>query len=162
MRTKKLTAALAVLAATSLQAHHSGSMYQTTPVWVSGSVVAFDNTDRIEPHTLIRLESRSENGQVRLWAVEGPSRSQIERMGIESNIPQLGDTVQFCAFPYKPIEELVRLFPEMNVSNEQRSAAADPASPRFVAGHVMVTAAGERALAGPRSRRARPCRHAHR
>ena len=140
-------AALAAFAAAgTLQAHHSGSMYQATPIWVSGTVVQFDG---VNPHTLITLEERSANGQVRRWRVEGPGQSQIERMGIGAYVPNIGDTVTFCAFPYKSVEELSRIFPDADFSASRAVLDPDSSSPRSVAGHVMITADGEKRLWEP-------------
>jgi len=75
-----LATGLAALACAGFaRAHHSGYMYQTTPIWISGAVIRFDLKN---PHTIITLEDRSQNGEVRLWAVEGPSQTEIDRMNI--------------------------------------------------------------------------------
>ena len=122
-----------LLFAGSVLAHHSGSMYQTTPIWIKGTVVGFEH---VNPHTTITLEDRS-GGQVRQWAVEGPGQSQLERMGIGMDFPRIGAVVEFCAFPYKSTEELSRLFPGVDFANRRTA-------PQFVAGHVMVLQNGEK------------------
>ena len=139
------TVILVALGASPTGAHHSGYVYQSTPIWITGTVVAFE---RIDPHTLITVEERHDDGQVRRWAVEGPGRSQVERRSAETIVPQVGETIEFCAFPYKPLEELVRIFPEMTAAG-RGSAIVDGASPQLVAGHVMVTANGVKQLWEP-------------
>ena len=63
-------AGLAALAcAGSVQAHHSHFVYQTTPIWINGTVTRFELKN---PHAITTLEGRSENGQVRC----GPSRAR--------------------------------------------------------------------------------------
>jgi len=126
---------IAVFCAGSLWAHHSGSMYQTTPMWIKGTVVRFDY---VNPHTTITLEDRSEGGQVRRWAVEGPGQAQLARMGIGTDFLRIGSVIQFCAFPYKPAEELSRMYPGVDFSSGRTS------SPEYAAGHVMVMADGEK------------------
>ena len=81
-------AVLAALACSgSLQAHHSDSMYDpSTPIWVKGTVVGFENVD---PHTLTTLEARSQDGQVRRWAIEGPGRFQLD-VGTKIPVPKFG------------------------------------------------------------------------
>lgn len=118
-----------------LGAHHTGSMYATTPVWAQGSVVGFQ---RIDPHTIITLEERTEDGQLRRWVVEGPGRSQLNRLGLDPDVPQIGDVIAFCAFPYN--ESFADRFPRQD---------SDGTPSRRVAGHVMVKADGQRRLWEP-------------
>jgi hypothetical protein len=53
----------------------------------------------VNPHTVITLEDRSEDGQVRRWAVEGPPEAALDQRGIGTDVPKVGDTLEFCAFP---------------------------------------------------------------
>jgi hypothetical protein len=126
---------LAALAcAGSLQAHHSGFMYQTTPLWISGEVIRFEHKN---PHTIMTLEERSEDGQARLWAVEGPPQTALDRTGgIFADAPKVGDTIKVCAFPYRPAEEIARdprIWGGPDVSARRSSPATDGSSPQFVA-----------------------------
>lgn len=148
MRTTTLFPATAVLAlgASAVLAHHSGYMYQTTPVWISGTVVGFE---RIDPHTIMTLEERREDGELRRWAVEGLGRTQLDRRGAGLRVPQAGDTLELCVFAYKPLAELARIFPELDVANGRSTALAADASPRLVAGHVIVSADGRKQLWEP-------------
>jgi len=139
-----LSSAAAVLFAAvgASYAHHSGFVYQSTPLWISGTVVDFE---RIDPHTIIRIDERREDGSVRRWAVEGPGRSQLARGRSDAPAPQVGDTLELCVFPYKPPEELARTFPEIAAGPSATADAADPnASPQLVAGHVLIFADGEK------------------
>lgn len=144
------TAALGVLAALawapSLQGHHSGSMYDTTPVWVQGTVIRFEAVD---PHTITTVEARSADGQVRRWAVEGPGQSQLDRLGIGTDVPRVGDTIEVCAFPYKSVAELSRLFPGVDFSTRRAALPTDGSAPRFVAGHVTLTPDGRKRVWEP-------------
>jgi hypothetical protein len=125
-------------------AHHSGYMYETTAVWVAGTVVSFE---RVNPHTLMSLESRNEAGEVRRWVIEGPPQSAFERRGIGAAGPSVGDAVEFCAFPYKSPTELSRLWPGVDFSARRAAAAAD--TPQFLAGHVLVSSGGTMQLWEP-------------
>ena len=131
----------AFVCANSLQAHHSGYMYETTPIWVNGTVVAVEN---VSPHSIINLEDRSGNGPVRRWAVEGPANWQLARMGMSAEVPQVGDVLAFCAFPYKSPEQLSRIFPGVDFSTRRASRPSDGSSPQYVAGHVMRLPDGEK------------------
>jgi hypothetical protein len=140
-RATTLAAALALVCAGSVRAHHSGYMYQTTPIWIAGTVTRFELKN---PHTITTIEGRSEDGQVRVWAVEGPSQTQLDRRsGDGEYVPKVGDTLKVCAFPYKPAEEIARdtrLTPSLDDAVRRRLEATttDGASPRFMEGHVLV------------------------
>jgi len=141
-----LIAALAC--AGSLRAHHSGIMYNPTPIWIDGTVVRFEGVD---PHTITTLEERSADGQIRRWAFEGPGQSQLDRMGISMDVPKVGDVFEFCAFPYKSAAELSRIYPEADFLGRRSFLDADGfgSSPQFVWGHVMVIPDGEKQLWNP-------------
>jgi hypothetical protein len=118
-----------------VQAHHTGSMYEQSPIWIKGTVVRFD---RINPHSVITLEDRDDNGQARRWAVEGPAQFQLDRMGVPENFPKVGEVLAFCAFPYKS-EHLARF----------RSQDPDGVPRELIEGHVMVLADGQRQIWDP-------------
>ena len=65
-------------------------------------------------------------------------------MGIGMDVPKVGDVIEFCAFPYKPAEELSRMFPGVDFSNRQRPLDADGSPLQFIAGHVMVLPDGQK------------------
>jgi len=127
-------------------------MYQTTPIWINGTVTRFELKN---PHTITTVEGRSEAGQVRLWAVEGPPQMALDRRsGSGEYVPKVGDTLAVCAFPYKPAAEIARdsrLTPPLDDSGRQRleSSTTEGSSPRLVAGHVLVMPNGERRLWEP-------------
>ena len=137
MNTREILAsALAALAcAGPVHAHHSGRMYVTTPIWLKGTVVAFE---AVNPHTKITLEERTADGKLRRWAIEGPGDFQLDRLGLAADAPQIGDSLEFCAFPYKSLAELARLSPGVDFTRLRASSGAEGSSPQFVAGHVMV------------------------
>lgn len=129
-----------------LLGHHSGSMYGTSPLWISGTVVQFEPSN---PHTFTTLESRQQGGEIRRWIVEGPPQSRFGSAQAVRYVPAVGDVIGFCAFPYKPIEELARLFPETDYSSSRWSMTAEGSSPQLVTGHVMVVPDGEKQLWEP-------------
>src|SRR5262245_49157086 len=139
--------AAALACAGSARAHHSGFMYQTTPIWINGTVTRFELKN---PHTITTIEATSEDGQVRLWAVEGEAGTAVERQsGRGEYVPKVGDTIEVCAFPYRPAEEIARdgrISGSPNASGQRflSSSIADGSSPRYVAGHVLVLPNGER------------------
>jgi hypothetical protein len=137
-------AALAALAcAGSAGAHHSFFAYQTTPIWITGSVVRFEH---VNPHTIITLEGKSAGGQLRRWAVEGPAQAALDRRGSAVDVPKVDDTLKVCAFPYKPAEELSRIWPDVDFSTRRSARPPDGSSPQFVSGRVMVISNGEKRM----------------
>ena len=95
MKTGLLTVLVAILSNGALLAHHSLGNFDTTkPVRVKGTIVRFH---QINPHSFIYLEEKSPDGQLRRWAVEGPSGLQLQRRGSE-NLVKLGDVVEVCGY----------------------------------------------------------------
>jgi len=128
--------ALVVFAAAApVRAHHSGYMYMTTPIWIEGTVVSVEPRD---PHTFTTLEYRDEDGQLRRWVVEGPGRSQLERMGLVGEVPQVGQVIEFCAHPYR--EEWASQF---------SGTDADGTPRQLIEGHVMVQTDGDKQFWDP-------------
>jgi hypothetical protein len=140
-------AGLAALAcAGSVQAHHTHYLYQTTPIWISGTVTRFELKN---PHAITTLEGRSENGQVLVWSVEGPSQAELDRRnGSGEYLPKVGDTLEVCAYPYRPAEEIARdsRLPDwrLDASVHQRleTSTTEGSSPRLILGHMLVTTGG--------------------
>jgi len=143
-----LAAGLAALAcAGSVRAHHTYLAYQTTAIWIQGAVTGVELKN---PHTIITLEDRNQDGQVRAWAVEGPSQTAIDRMGINEQVPKVGDIIQVCAFPYRSAEEIAR---DPRIVWGDGSARLSPppmdgSSPQLVSGHVIVMPDGRMTLWG--------------
>jgi hypothetical protein len=130
------TVAVATFASgAAVQAHHAGSMYEQSPIWIKGTVVRFERTN---PHSIITLEDRSQNGQLRRWAVEGPAQLQLDRMDIAEDFPRIGAALEFCAFPYKP-EHSARF----------RSQDSDGVPRQLIEGHVMLMSDGQKQFWDP-------------
>ena len=123
-------AAIAVLACTgSVRAHHSISAIDiSTPIWVKGTVVLYEV---VNPHVMIALEERREDGQVQRWTVEGPNLGRLARYGLGKDFLKAGDVIEVCGFAPKP--------------NEEKSWPP----PRFVHGHVLVMPNGRKQWWGP-------------
>ena len=130
---KKITTSAAAIAALAcagpLRAHHSISMIDiSTPIWVKGSVVQYQV---INPHVMIALDERREDGQVQRWTVEGPILSRLSRYGLGADFLKAGDVIEVCGFA--PKENADKSFPP----------------PRFVHGHLLVMPNGRMQLWGP-------------
>src|SRR4030095_7789558 len=95
-----LAVSIALVSASSLLAHHSLTNFDTTtPVRVKGTIVEFH---QINPHSFIYLEERIA-GQIRRWAIEGPSVLQLSRTGFAKDGLKYGEVVEVCGYlPKEP------------------------------------------------------------
>ena len=79
-------------------AHHSLANHEITKaVRVKGTVVQFH---AINPHSIIYVEEKNAEGQIRRWAVEGPSGTILARRGLEK-IVKVGDAIEVCGYQPK-------------------------------------------------------------
>jgi hypothetical protein len=102
MTTAWLAVVLALVSAGSLVAHHALTNYDTTKaVRVKGTIV---EVHQINPHSFIFLDEKNTEGQMRRWAVEGPSVLQLKRTGFAKDVLKTGDVVEVCGYaPKEPI-----------------------------------------------------------
>ena len=103
MLTGVFAAVLALVPAGSLLAHHSIVAFDTTTaVRVKGKVVQFYP---INPHSVIFLEQKGDDGTTQRWAAEGPAVFQLNRRGLAKDVLKPGDVVEVCG--YVPKERTV-------------------------------------------------------
>src|SRR2546423_1576946 len=89
-------AALVLASAGSLVAHHSLSQFDTTtPVTVKGTIVLIE---RINPHSILFVDQKGEDGKTERWAVEGPGILQLKRMGIDTEALKVGGVIEACGY----------------------------------------------------------------
>lgn len=103
MNRRPLPGAVLVLASClvsmSSLAHHSLASFDvSTPLWIKGTVVRFD---RVNPHSVIVVDEKLPDGQLRRWAVDGPSTVQLERKGLAQEFLTTGEVIEFCGFALK-------------------------------------------------------------
>ncbi len=94
------------------------------PAWVKGTVVALKP---VNPHVMIELEQKGDDGQVQRLTVEGPGLNSFTRAGYGPDFVQVGDVIEACGFGLKE---------EVLARNAGR-AALGSARPVFH-GHVLV------------------------
>ena len=95
IRTGWLAVLIGLVSAGSAPAHHSLANHETTkPIRVKGTIVQFN---QINPHSFLYLEEKTADGQIRRWAVEGPSVIQLRRRSME-NLVKVGDVVEVCGY----------------------------------------------------------------
>ena len=96
MTTGGLTLLVALVSTASVLAHHSLANHDITKaVRVKGTIV---QVNLINPHSFIYLEEKTTEGQIRRWAVEGPSTIQLQRMGIAVDALKPGVVIEACGY----------------------------------------------------------------
>jgi hypothetical protein len=140
-KTATWAAAMAVLGwAGSLWAHHSLGNFDTAlPLWVKGTVVRFE---RANPHSVIFLDQKLEDGQIHRWAVDGPAPVQLNRRGIGPDFLKVGDIVEVCGFATKTGVPSERVRPRADDTGPDSSAPS--MSGQIMNGHVLVVPDGRR------------------
>jgi hypothetical protein len=129
------TALAALFCIASARAHHSISMFDLgKPLWVKGTVVG---VERVNPHVLIRLEQRHDDGTVQHWTLEGPGLNSFTRMGWASDVLQAGHVIEVCGFGFK--EEVLAQLSSRNTGAVRR--------PNFH-GHILVMPNGQLRMFG--------------
>ena len=103
MKTRTLTiAALAVgflTVSVPLFAHHGTASYDTSKtVTVKGTVTDFQFTN---PHVLLFLDVKDDNGNVQKWQGELTSPNHLERAGWTRTSLKPGDQITISGFPTK-------------------------------------------------------------
>jgi hypothetical protein len=83
-----------------LSAHHAARMFETTtPIRVKGAVVRYTWAN---PHSVILVEQKTEDGKTIRWALESSSPLQLlERNGFSKDSFKPGDVVEACGFAPK-------------------------------------------------------------
>ena len=139
LRSAALASAACLFSASSLAHHSLASFDVSAPLWIKGTVVRFE---RVNPHSLIFMDEKLPDGQVRRWAVDGPSVVQLERKGLEQGFFQAGQTIEVCGFALKDSAAPPRTFPKAD------DASAAPAGPsitgQVLQGTVVITSDGKK------------------
>jgi len=128
------------LLAASSRAHHSLASFDvSTPLWVKGTVVRFE---RVNPHSLIFMDERLPNGQVRRWAVDGPSTVQLERKGLGQEFLKPGEVLEVCGFGLRDSAAAQRTLPK--VDGEGAATSGSSLTGQVMNGTLLVMADGKK------------------
>ena len=86
------TIAFLLIHALPLQAHHSFATHydSTNIVEISGTIIEIKIRS---PHSFFTVQVTNEDGSVEDWAVESHARALLDRVGITSEVIQLGDPI---------------------------------------------------------------------
>jgi hypothetical protein len=129
-----VVAAAALVSVSSLQAHHSATMFDFAhPIRVKGTVVRYE---AVNPHAFFALDVVGASGEVQRWNVEGPSLSRLSRLGLAADALRVGDVVEVCGFP--PKEQWIG----------QYEGGYGPGAARVMHGHLLFRADGRMHLWG--------------
>lgn len=93
-------AALLLLAATPLVAHHafSAEFNPNAPVKLQGPIT---KVELINPHAWIHIKVTKPDGKVEEWAVEGGTPNTLQRRGITRNTVAIGTVIVVAGYQAK-------------------------------------------------------------
>jgi hypothetical protein len=99
--------AVAILGtATPLLAHHSWPVDFSHEVTVKGTVSGYNWGN---PHVMIDLDVRRDDGTIEKWNVGGPSTSRMEANGWHKTSLKLGDVITGSGYQFSDGQKVLRL-----------------------------------------------------
>ena len=105
-----LVSALVILTLASgavpLSAHHSWPISREQLVTVKGTVMEFAWEN---PHPMITLEVRTDDGKVEKWLVGGPAINRMEANGWTKSTVKRGDVITGIGFQFSDGQKIIRL-----------------------------------------------------
>jgi hypothetical protein len=106
MRTIVAVVAAAVLATGPLFAHHAWPVDRSKEVTVKGTVTGFNWSN---PHVMIDLEVKTDEGKVEKWNVGGPSTERMSGNGWDRNTLKPGDVITGTGYRFTDGSNVVQL-----------------------------------------------------
>ena len=97
---------LLVFSAGPLSAHHSWPVNTSSLVTVKGTVVAFAWEN---PHPMITLEVRADDGTAEKWMIGGPAINRMEANGWSKTTVKPGDVITGIGYQFSNGQKVVRL-----------------------------------------------------
>lgn len=95
-----------VSGAVSLSAHHSWPVNNSELVTVKGTVMEFAWQN---PHPMITLEVRTNDGKVEKWLVGGPAINRMEANGWNKATVKPGDVITGTGYQFNDGQKIIRL-----------------------------------------------------
>ena len=95
-----------VSGAVPLSAHHSWPVNMSQLVTVKGTVMEFEWAN---PHPMITLEVRSDDGKVEKWLVGGPAINRMEANGWTKTTVKPGDVITGTGYQFSDGQKIIRL-----------------------------------------------------
>ena len=95
-----------VAAASPLLAHHSWPVDTSRAVTVSGTVTSYEWGN---PHVMMGLDVKAENGTIEKWNVGGPSTTRMEANGWDKTTLKPGDAITATGYRFSDGQKILRL-----------------------------------------------------
>jgi len=95
-----------LIAASSLFAHHRWPVTRSAEVAVKGTVTAYTWSN---PHVMISLDVRADDGSVESWEIGGPSINRMAANGWDRTTLKAGDVITGFGFPFTDGSRIMRL-----------------------------------------------------
>jgi uncharacterized protein DUF6152 len=95
-----------VSSAVALSAHHSWPISREQLVTVKGTVMEFAWEN---PHPMITLEVRTDDGKVEKWLVGGPAINRMEANGWNKSTVKKGDVITGIGYQFTDGQKIIRL-----------------------------------------------------
>lgn len=95
-----------VVGASPLLAHHSWPVDRSRAVTVSGTVTGYEWGN---PHVMIGLDVKTENGTIEKWNVGGPSTTRMEANGWGKGTLKPGDVITATGYRFSDGQKILRL-----------------------------------------------------
>lgn len=89
-----------------LSAHHSWPVSRSQLVTVKGTVIEFSWEN---PHPMITLEVRTDDGKVEKWLVGGPAINRMEANGWTRTSVKRGDVITGIGYQFADGQKIIRL-----------------------------------------------------
>ena len=89
-----------------LSAHHSWPLNLSRLVTVKGTVMEFAWGN---PHPMITLEVRTDDGQMEKWLVGGPALNRMEANGWTKTTVRRGDVITGIGYQFADGQKIIRL-----------------------------------------------------
>jgi hypothetical protein len=89
-----------------LSAHHSWPISRAQLVTVKGTVTDFTWSN---PHPMIGLDVRTEDGKIEKWLVGGPAITRMEANGWTRTTVKAGDVITGIGYQFSDGQKIVRL-----------------------------------------------------
>ena len=95
-----------VAGAIPLSAHHSWPVSREKLVTVKGTVLEFEWAN---PHPMITLEVRTDDGKTEKWLIGGPAINRMEANGWTKTTVKPGDVITGIGYQFADGQKIVRL-----------------------------------------------------
>lgn len=106
LHTRLAVVLLLVFFAVPLSAHHSWPVNTSRLVTVKGTVVAFAWEN---PHPMITLEVRADDGTPEKWMIGGPAINRMEANGWSKTTVKPGDVITGIGYQFSNGQKVIRL-----------------------------------------------------